>query len=388
MQSPNGVPVDRISRLRAQIVTGLRAITVGSPLLLSAVLTTGAAPPANLQEALQAQRSLVDQNPSDAAQLNDLGNLLALAMDMEGAEDAYRRALVIEPGSTTTLYNLALVLQEQDEGKEARQTLISLLEINPDHAWGHYQLGTLYANRNNRSKALDHYERAFALDRTLVDPKVNPHIVENRLVTEALLEVYVSQSPSTQAPRLYREPGNVADLLLPAETRADYAADANEAGPAPDAETGTGQYRATFQPRTGVSQGWESSAANEDLQDDLQDSPDDETGGWSSSGGNPGPADTGYEVGSAPGWAGSPGIQPTGENAGSTFGQESGSAGVAAQPPVSTPPPVRRITSEDLRSSGDPVEQTTPFAPGIESTGRLDIELLPAKDSSSTVPAS
>lgn len=377
MQSSAGDPLDRRSRIRDCLATAVRTVRSRLPLILSGVLIAGAAPPENLQDALQAQRSLVAQDPTNADLLNDLGNLLALARDLDGAEDAYRRALQIDPSSTTSLYNLALVLQEQGETKLARQTLHSVLQIDPDHAWGHYQLGTLYDAKNNRAKALHHYERAFSLDRSLVDPQVNPHIVENRLVTEALLALYVAESPSTQAPRLYREPGNVADLLLPAEAQ---TADAVEAAPDVDStaavERTSGQYRATSQPRSGVSQAWESTANQDELDVDV-DSPDrnlDESD-LSAVG-----ADS--TAASPPGWSGTETNLRPEEDEGSTFDQDFAPAGVAASPPI------RRITSENLRTTDEPEGQPDSFAPGTESTGRLDIELLPAADSSSTVPAS
>ena len=344
----------------------------------------GAAPPENLQDALQAQRSLVAQNPKDADQLNDLGNLLALARDLDGAEEAYRRALQIEPTSTTILYNLALVLQEQGETKQARQTLQSILEINPDHAWGHYQLGTLYDAQNNRTKALEHYERAFTLDRSLVNPQINPHIVENPLVTEALLLLYLAQSPSTQAPRLYKEPGNVADLLLPAEIQRSYVDAASDTDSTAGEASSTRQYRAMSQTRTGASQAWDSTANEPDL-----DAQDGDHRDQNSDDGDLSPVGADPRASSPPGWSGTATTLQVGGDQGSTLGQDPAPIGQDATPAgVAAPPPVRRLTSEDLRTTGETEEEPDPFAPGIESTGRLDIELLPAAVSTSTVPAS
>ena len=376
MQCSTGDPLDPVPRYRNRLATAVRIVRSRLPLVLAGVLIAGAAPPENLQDALQAQRSLVAQDPTDADLLNDLGNLLALARDLDGAEEAYRRALQIDPNSTTSLYNMALVLQEQGETKLARQALHSILQIDPDHAWGHYQLGSLYDSQNNRAKALHHYERAFSLDRSLVDPRVNPHIVENRLVTPALLQLYVADSASAQAPRLYREPSHVADLLLPAETHEAEAAKAPDLDSAAAAETISRQYRATAQPRAGVSQAWQSTANADELDVD-DDSPDRnlDKGDLGAVGADP-------TADSPPGWSGtSTTLQPE-EDEGSTFGQSLAPAGVAASPPV------RRITSEDLRTTDEPQGQPDPFVPGTESTGRLDIDLLPAADSSSTVPAS
>lgn len=211
-------------------------------LALAAVgLCAAADKPRNLEQALDAQRALVDQHPNDPRLLNDLGNLLVLAGSLQEAEQTYRRALERSPTDVTTRYNLALVLQERGHDRKAARQLEELIELEPHHAWAHYQLGTLYAAAGRRARALRHYERAFSLDRSLTSPAVNPHIVENRLVTEALLRSYVSESPSSQAPRLYRQPASVTDLLLPPEP-------GPRAEPAPPTGAVTGAPRSESEP--------------------------------------------------------------------------------------------------------------------------------------------
>lgn len=343
------------------------------PCALCGLLIGGATPPKNLPEALQAQRSLVAEQPENADHLNDLGNLLALAGDLEGAQDAYERALAIEPVNTTVLYNLALVLQEQGQTKQARQTLLALLEIDPEHAWGHYQLGNLYAAKKNRKMALQHYERAFTLDRSLASPKVNPHIVENRLVTAALLQMYVTQAPSTQAPRVYREPGHVANLLLPSSPPPEASSDDSAAAEAPAATSPEArQYRSTMPPRAGVSQGWDSASGSaEPAADPLADDVDSSTTGTGSS---PTPAPT---------WSGVTGSGPAGLSQGRPIQDQE-----PLSPTQGATPPIRRITVEDLPPSSDPGGSSAPFTPGTQSTGRLDIELVPDPRSSRTAVAS
>ena len=52
--------------------------------------------------------------------------------------------------------------------------------------------------------ALDHYQRAFVLDRSLKDPKVNPNIVNNRHMQVLKLRLYQDQGGSLSLP-LQRE---------------------------------------------------------------------------------------------------------------------------------------------------------------------------------------
>jgi len=345
-----------------------RTLRGGLLVFLAGALVALAGTPANLQEALQAQKSLVAENPRDADLLNDLGNLLALAGDFAQAEEIYHRALEIEPDDVTALYNLALVLREQGELKAARKTFEAILEVDPRHAWTHYQLGALLDEQDNRSRAVQHYAEAFAIDRTLTSPKVNPHIVENQLATEALLLMYVEESPSTQAPRLYEKPGNVADLLLPrqsAETTAESAdGDAHtEVDPVPR------RHGASFTPPP--------------VDEDDLDSAEEDTNDLSTT-------SSGYDPGSPRTLDASTlrtrtPKQPASEQ---DMGQRSTQGG-------STSSQVNPVATGILLPSADSAPATdnaagaagTPqdFTPSLNSTGRLDLQLLPATEPDAAV---
>lgn len=193
----------------------IKSILGLSSLFLLALLTLGAAAPPNLAEALATQRALVIERPADWSAYNDLGNLLVLAGDLEAAEGAYRRAIELDPAGTPARFNLAVLLQQRGMWKSAFAELRDLLEVDPWHARGHYQLGLLHAQRRNRGEALEHYARAFALDPTLTFARVNPHIIDNELATEAiLLSQRYLETPSATVPRLYGEPERIAALML------------------------------------------------------------------------------------------------------------------------------------------------------------------------------
>ena len=210
-------------------------------LTLCGSMAAGSTAPAYILDAIAAQKTLSLQNPGDVELLNDLGNLLVMADRFAEAEDAYRRAVGLAPTQTSIRYNLALVLMEQNETKLAVEELKTVLEMDPHHAWAHYQLGTLEARRDNRIRALHHYERAFALDWDLISPIVNPHIVENRLATDAMLRAYMSQSPASIAPRIYHQPDQVAERLVPGPAEIEARESESDAmGFSQDADTTTG----------------------------------------------------------------------------------------------------------------------------------------------------
>ena len=343
-------------------------------LFLAGALVALAGTPANLQEALQAQRALVVAHPTDADLLNDLGNLLALAGDLDEAEEVYRRALAIDPVDVTAQYNLALVLNEQGKAKEALHTLQSILESEPRHAWTHYQLGTLYADKNNRKQAVHHYAEAFSIDRSLTSPKVNPHIIENRLATEAMLRMHIDESPSTQAPRIYEEPGDVADLLLPPASAPPAAEPVTETTPKVETEPVPRRNRTTYDPPA-------ASEGSDDSDDPATQDAREQEDELSAT-----PAPSGDRSSEDPDQAAPRMIDSSTLGSGRT-GQAGSGANTSpkevdpnssASTPRSSLPPRSAPSRDPGTSSGDPTSSPSDFLPGVESTGRLDIELLPA----------
>lgn len=199
-------------RRRIQSPAGL---SIAAVLIAAFAIAAFAAVPPNLSKALEAQRRLVTEKPQDAAVHNDLGSLLLLADRNEEAEAAYRRAIELDPDKVSALFNLAQLLQQRKEKREALRLYDRVVDLQPNHAWAHYQIGTLYEGWGQDSKAVEHYARAFALDPQLAFKEVNPQIVENELVTEAMLRAYDETPGSPQAPRYFEERDRIVNLLVP-----------------------------------------------------------------------------------------------------------------------------------------------------------------------------
>jgi hypothetical protein len=195
----------------------LLATTVALLALVGLVAVTAfAAVPANLNKAIEQQKKLATERPQDPAVLNDLGNLLLLADQPVQAEEAYRKALALEPDKVTALFNLALLQQQRGERREALGLYKKVVALQPGHAWAHYQMGVLYEGWDQKSKAIEQYAHAFALDPQLAFKEVNPHIVENKLVTESMIRAYDEEGGmKPQAPAAFDEPGRIAKMLVP-----------------------------------------------------------------------------------------------------------------------------------------------------------------------------
>lgn len=199
---------------RKRPLYALCAALVAAPLLL------GAAPRAQLEQAVAAQRARLAEDARSGGALNDLGNLLVELGELEEAEEAYREAMSVAPERPEPPFNLALLLAATNHPREAQRLLKQLLEQHPDHAWGHYQLGTLIQAKGTRGRAIRHYRTAFRLDTRLTDPHFNPHVLDNSLATAAMLEAFAEEATTMSAQRLYAEPNRVSGLLLPSLTGA------------------------------------------------------------------------------------------------------------------------------------------------------------------------
>ena len=60
----------------------------------------------------------------------------------------------LDPQRVSALFNLGLLLQERSAPREALRLFREVVEIQPEHAWAHYQIGALYEVWGQSSKAV------------------------------------------------------------------------------------------------------------------------------------------------------------------------------------------------------------------------------------------
>jgi tetratricopeptide (TPR) repeat protein len=95
------------------------------------------------------------------------------AVDPAEAQDAYRRALALDPTHADTHVNLGRLLQERGLAAEAAQHYRQALRLAPQHATAAYNLGTALEDLGNAMDAITAYRRALALDDCLPDAHYN-----------------------------------------------------------------------------------------------------------------------------------------------------------------------------------------------------------------------
>lgn len=347
--------------------------------LAALVSLAATAPPPNLNKALEAQRALTVENPADDAAINDLGNLLRMAGRLDEAETAYRAAIVLAPEKVAPRYNLGILLQQRGKTSEALDQYRKVTDLDPGFAWAHYQIGALLEAKGSDSGALKAYTTAFVLDPELAFPQVNPQVIDNKLLQQALLSSYKKgkKTPPPQAPNTYADPKHIASLFVPATAQPAAVAETPAAGASPDgmAATRTGSTSSTTASRGGMARPLSPGAQGSSRvlsEDSLDDSQVGQVGGGktaatSRAGG--GMRATGVQP--RPGQPGASTTQwnwprnNTGQSGKPTTG---GTSGNTFAPPV-RPGGGRQPTPTIVQPGG--------FRPGPNSTGRLENRLLP-----------
>ena len=133
-----------------------------------------------LDGAVDAYRRAVELKPDFAMAHNNLGNTLKDIGQYQGALEAYRRVLDLEPGSAEIHFNVGVVLQILNEPEAAVASYRRVLEINPELAEAYVNMGAILANTGQIYDALVSYKMAMALQ---------PNVLRHAYLAHLLLPV-------------------------------------------------------------------------------------------------------------------------------------------------------------------------------------------------------
>jgi len=95
---------------------------------------------------------------------NELGNSLRGRGEYIRAVQEYQKALELKPDSAEIHYNLGLAYYEQRIFDRAIQEFKRTIEINPNHSEAHNNLGTLYFNRGEYDNTFQEYQKAVKIN--------------------------------------------------------------------------------------------------------------------------------------------------------------------------------------------------------------------------------
>ncbi len=195
----------------------------------SALLTAG-----RLQEATTHLQAALAINPNSAKAHTDLGSALAQQNRFPEAIAEFQTAIKLLPDSPIPRQNLAQALTQQAEAwyteglnqakagdpKAAIQLFESALQLNPNHAEAHNNLGVVLTTQPNRQQeAIGQFEQAVRLDPNNADAQLNLGIAlandpartaealqhleaANRLHPDPQIEAAIHKLKSTAIPRI------------------------------------------------------------------------------------------------------------------------------------------------------------------------------------------
>ncbi len=105
------------------------------------------------------------------------GLQLQKAGDLGGAEDAYLRALRLDPDNAQINANLAVLYEAQGKFQLAERHLRQAINVAPKNASAHNNLGVVLYRRGNYDGALVEFNRALALDSSQLDAYTNKGLI-------------------------------------------------------------------------------------------------------------------------------------------------------------------------------------------------------------------
>jgi tetratricopeptide (TPR) repeat protein len=109
------------------------------------------------------------------------GNEHLRANDLVAAVRAYEKALELNPDNAKAHNNLGNVLRRQGKPDEALTHFSRAVAIDPDYADGHNNLGLMLAGHGRLEEAVRHYERALEVEPNYADAHDNLGIALSRL---------------------------------------------------------------------------------------------------------------------------------------------------------------------------------------------------------------
>jgi tetratricopeptide (TPR) repeat protein len=152
-------------------------------------LNTGSELDGRINETLDALR----QNPDSPALHNELGSLLVQKGFPKDAEREFERAIDADRRFYPAWYNLGLVRASAGDESGARRAFRNAVTHKPGHAQALFQLGLIEEQRHNTERAVELYAKAFKIEPALLAVRVNPRILDSKLVHRAMLALYPTE---------------------------------------------------------------------------------------------------------------------------------------------------------------------------------------------------
>ncbi len=112
----------------------------------------------------EAYRRAIELDPGLATAVTNLGNLRLVAGDREEAEELYRRAMAADATQAEAPYNLAYLLVERGDHQHAVGLFEKAIALRPDFSEAHFNLAMALAELSQHARARTHWRRYLELE--------------------------------------------------------------------------------------------------------------------------------------------------------------------------------------------------------------------------------
>lgn len=133
-------------------------------------------------------------NPRSATLHNTLGQMLLQKGFPKDAETEFERSVNADSHFYPGWYNLGLIRMSRGNWVGAHFAFSRTVHYKPGHSAALFQLGLMEEKRNHQRAAIDYYAKAFSINHALLDVRVNPRILDSKLVDVALLKAYPTET--------------------------------------------------------------------------------------------------------------------------------------------------------------------------------------------------
>jgi tetratricopeptide (TPR) repeat protein len=149
-------------------------------------LNTGSTLDAQIARTLEGLRI----DPNNAQLHNDLGALLLQKGFPKDAEREFERSIDADKSYHQAWYNLGLVRAARGDGSGARRAYRATIDHKPGHPQALFQLGLIEERLLHTDRAVELYAKALSINPRMIEPGVNPRVVDSKLIHLALIRLY------------------------------------------------------------------------------------------------------------------------------------------------------------------------------------------------------
>jgi tetratricopeptide (TPR) repeat protein len=193
-------------------------------------------PNSRLDQHIYARIESLRLNRNDPVVHNELGALLFQRDFPKDAMEEFDKALDLDGDFYPAWFNKGLVYLSQDKLRSAEKSFRKAVRLKPGFAEAQFHLGLVYEMQGRRTAAIDQYAKAFAINWQLLDPRVNPRIIDSELRARALMELYSKEHAAAAARFTGPHPDYFFEAPAPDEETVEELAEpaaAEEAAPKP-----------------------------------------------------------------------------------------------------------------------------------------------------------